>query len=191
MAEVIGIIGSIIAVATVTTQLSRSLHGIAKSIGSAGDDIEKFAMNTADFSALMRLAHTSLDSHCAKLSAQSSSDTFRQITEGGVLEQLLEHCKLINKWIAQLKPRLKSLRSNIALVSRVKWYFQKSDVKDLGNEMDSMKASIQLMLSIVSIEFARIENKPPAVLYGARSWFSRILLICYIEKICYSSLRKS
>jgi hypothetical protein len=171
MAELLGVIGSIIAVATMTTQLSNSLYRIARSIGSVGDEVNRFAMETADFSSLMRLTHMSLSSHCSQIIKQDESSVLRTITELEVFDQLVDHCEGINSDIKKIKPHLWSLKSRLSIISRIKWLMQKSDVQTLGWTMDKMKSSLNLLVALVAFEAAQQERKSPKIMYGTKIVF--------------------
>lgn len=176
MAELLGVIGSILAVATVTTQLSRSLYGISRSIGSVRDEVNRLAMETADFSSLMRLIHMALSNHCSRIIKQDESSVLRAITEREVFSQLVDHCEDINTDIEQIKPHLRSLESRFSILSRIKWLMQKSDVQTLGWTMEKMKSSLNLLVALVAFEAAQQERKSPKIMYGTQKIDLRIWL---------------
>jgi hypothetical protein len=54
--------------------------------------------------------------------------------------------------IGELKPRIKSLTSSISLKTKLKWLFRRTEVEALGPKMESVKTSLNLIMTIVTLE---------------------------------------
>jgi hypothetical protein len=151
--EVIGLAASIIAIgqaAQIALQMSKSMRHISHSLGAAEHDIRGFARDIETFSSVIGAAHFSL--HCHYLPEKTPSPVFRYMEHSNVLDLLVEQSDEVIDHIYELKPRIKSLASSISLKTKLKWLFRRTEVEALGPKMESVKTSLNLIITIVTLE---------------------------------------
>ena len=116
MAEVIALTSSILAIAgaaTTALRVSASLRKVARSLETAGDDIEDFAINIRAFALIIKLGMSSLNRCAAK---RSSSEVMRYLEDFEVLDQLaMSPVNVLNKHI----PILVALMNDICVAPQL------------------------------------------------------------------------
>lgn len=153
MAEILGLIGSgvaILQVAEAATKLSKSLFHLARRIKSASEEIKDFAMQTQLFAGVIGAAHASLQQH--NRSQGSESPVLRYIDNAGVLGKLVAASDRVTEHTKSLMPRLRALRSRLDLLTRIKWVMQREAVEAMGPKMESVKTSLILIITVISLE---------------------------------------
>jgi hypothetical protein len=151
--EVIGLAASIVAIgqaAQIALNMSRSMRRLARRIRAARDDIRRFAKDIEIFSSVIEAAHYSLYIHCDP--KKTLSPVLHYIENSKVLNQLVEQSDGVIDHIGELKPRIQSLESRIPLKTKFKWIFRRAEIEALGPKMESVKASLNLIMTIVSME---------------------------------------
>jgi hypothetical protein len=151
--EVIGLAASIIAIgqaAQIALRMSRSMRHLSRKLGAVQDDIRGFARDIETFSSVISAAHFSL--HCNYLPEKTPSAVFRHMEHSNVLGLLVEQSNGVINHIGELKPRIKSLTSSISLKTKLKWLFRRTEVEALGPKMESVKTSLNLIMTIVTLE---------------------------------------
>jgi hypothetical protein len=151
--EVIGLAASIVAIgqaAQIALNMSRSMRRLARRIRAAQDDIRQFAEDIDIFSSVIGAAHFSLYSHCD--TEKTLTPVLRYIEHSKVLDRLVEQSDGVIDHIRELKPRIRSLESRIPLKTKFKWLFRRTEVEALRPKMESVKASLNLIITIVTLE---------------------------------------
>jgi hypothetical protein len=151
--EVIGLAASIIAIgqaAEIALNMSRSMRHLAHRVRAAQEDIRRFAKDIEIFSSVIGAAHYSLYIHCD--TKKTLSPVLHYIEHSKVLNQLVEQSEGVVDHIRELKPRIQSLKSRIPLNAKFKWIFRRAEIEALGPKMESVKASLNLIMAIVTME---------------------------------------
>jgi hypothetical protein len=151
--EVIGLAASIVAIgqaAQIALNMSRSMRRLARSIRAAQDDIRQFAEDIYIFSSVIGAAQFSLYSHCD--TEKTLTPVLRYIEHSKVLDRLVEQSDGVIDHIREIKPRIRSLESRIPLKAKFKWLFRRTEVEALRPKMESVKASLNLIITIVTLE---------------------------------------
>jgi hypothetical protein len=151
--EAIALAASIVAIgqaAEIAFNMSRSMRRLARRVRAAQDDIRTFARDIEIFSSVIGAAHFSLYSHCEP--EKTLSPVLRYIDHSKVLDRLVEQSDGVIDHIGELKPRIQSLKSRIPLKTKFKWLFRRTEVEALGPKMESVKASLNLIITIVTLE---------------------------------------
>jgi hypothetical protein len=151
--EAIGLAASIVAIgqaAEIALNMSRSMRRLARRIRAAQDDIRRFAKDIEIFSSVIGAAHFSLYSHCD--TEKTLSPVLQYIEHSKVLDQLVEQSDGVIDHIGELKPRIRTLESRIPLKTKFKWVFRRAEVEALGPKMESVKTSLNLIITIVTLE---------------------------------------
>jgi Ras association (RalGDS/AF-6) domain len=147
MAE-IGLIASIIGVATTGAKLSLILYQFADAVGSAARDVRIVASEISLFCSVLR----QLDSTLQKAKAARYS-----LTALAAAEAIMAECQRVFREIQDLVNGLKRESVStpeelvIAWTARVKWVFQRSKVLIYRRTLESMKATLLLMLTTLTI----------------------------------------
>jgi hypothetical protein len=171
MAE-IGIIASIVGVTAIGAKVSLCLYKFADGVGSAGEDVRRVAVEVSLFcSVLKQLGSTLRRAKAARysLSALASAD------------QILEECQRVFAEIGDITDGLQrhgptTGETSINLASRVKWTFKRSRVSVLRSTLESMKATLHLMLT--TLDFAeRVASRRYAVMIRVASYEARELTV--------------
>jgi hypothetical protein len=152
MAEVIALASSILAItgaATTALRVSASLLKIARSLATAGDEIEDFAINIRAFAAIIQLGIGSVNRCTAK---RSSSEVMRYLEDHEVLDQLAVQSNRTSQKIKSAWKRTKTVRSSLTVLTRIKWYLAKPEVQALQPEMETLKTSILVVMQSIRLE---------------------------------------
>jgi hypothetical protein len=152
MAEILGIAAGISAICGVgdsTFKMARSMRHLSRDLGAARKDIRNFSRDIDAFSSIIGAAHYTLETHSKP---DSPSKVLVFIHERQILDQLVDQSYRVIDHISELRPSIKSLKSRISWVTRVKWIMRKTDVEALGPKMESVKTSLNLVITMVSYE---------------------------------------
>jgi hypothetical protein len=152
MAEILGLAASIVAIAGVADhalRLAKSMKRLARDLGAARKDIRLFARDIDAFSSLIGAAHYTLQTHAKP---ESSSKVLVFIHERKLLGQLVEQSDRVIDHIEELRPDIKSLKSSISFITRIRWIMRREDVNALRPKMESVKTSLNLVISMVMYE---------------------------------------
>jgi hypothetical protein len=134
MAEIIGIVGSVIAVANTTGALSRALFDIVETIKNARKEIAEIAHELQVMSLTL---HTLCDI------MRSQRDLFRPA--------LADNTETILGQYLQVERDLTSLIDSPRNIARLTWYLVKPKVKSLLKKVEAIKASLTLQLMVVQL----------------------------------------
>lgn len=162
MAEAIGLAASIIAIggaADTAYRIQRKIRRLARDLGAAQENILKFATEIKDFSLVVSTANLSLHEYSKKSSAENK--VLQHIQRHEVLGRIVTASDCVMDHIYKLMPRLKSLESSIPLVERWKWVLRRTEVEALGPKMESVKSSLQLIVTVVTLESVLNQGESP------------------------------
>ncbi|KAI9662253.1 MAG: hypothetical protein M1821_008419 [Bathelium mastoideum] len=142
MAEV-GLIASIVGVATAATQLSLGLYEVATALKDAGRDIRMVADETSLFSRVLKEVKTVLEGNDA-IAWRARS----------IAEDLIQVCRTVQQDGEHLLDALRPLAQHTGsqlqrLVLRVRWLFQKSKFTYHQEMLKTLKSNLQLLISVM------------------------------------------
>lgn len=146
MAE-IGLISSIITVVATGAKVSIGLYQFADSIGSAGDDVRNVATEISLFCAVLK----QLDSTLKRAKTARYS-----LTALDAAVQIIDECRRVFGRVEKVMDKLKRESASSPLpavnfAARVKWIFKRSEVLLYRRTLESMKATLHLMLTTLAI----------------------------------------
>jgi hypothetical protein len=162
MAELIGLAASIIAIggaADTAWKIGRAMRRLARHLGAAREDIRKFARDIEDFSLLIGGAQLSL--HNLSMKPQAQTKVLEYIHNRKLLKRIVAASNRVMDYIYKIWPRLESLESSLALFEKIKWVRRRSQVEALGPKMESVKSSLQLVVSVVTLETLLNQGQSP------------------------------
>lgn len=151
MAEAFAVLGALTTICTVasgTLKLTEKLYNVARDLGSAGDDVEDFAMTVGNFSSVIMTAQRTLKQYC---SGKQTHEMLLYLAKEKVIDSLAKQSKRISKRIKQFQPQIKNLASRLTVISRVKWMFEKARVQALKLAMESVKSDLNLLVTTVHL----------------------------------------
>lgn len=148
-ASVVGLVG-LLGVATAICKTSRTLLKLSHDIKFAEGDIRRLDVGTTLFANQIEIVYNKL---FPRLSNPNRLSTFDYLDERNVMGDLLTQSKFAQESIERLKPKIKSLKSSIDLMTKLKWaFFKKQEIRDIGPQMESVKSSLILIMLIVIME---------------------------------------
>jgi len=154
MAEaIVGLVASLVALeaaAESAWKISKKMIRLARKLRAAKKEIKEFASEIKTFSLVIGAARFTLHCHCNGNS--SRSDVLTHIGNEQIFELLVEQFDLIMDNIEGLWPRLESLESNLSFITRLKWLTRQKYVEALTPKMNSVKTSLELVVSLVAYD---------------------------------------
>jgi hypothetical protein len=153
MAEIVGLASGIIAIAgaaKTALNMAKSMRRLSRDLGAAKEDIRKFSKDIEAFSSIIGAAHFSLETHSKGPLLQSKVLVF--IHKRKLLDQLVDQSDRVIDHIEEIRPRIKALKSRISFVTRLKWILRRTDIVALGPKMESVKTSLNLVMTLVAFE---------------------------------------
>lgn len=150
MAEILGLIAAIGSVADVAYKVQRDARRLARDLGAAQEDIRQFATEIKDFSLAISTANLSLHEYAKKSLAETK--VLQSIQNNKLLNRIVAASNRVIDHIYKIWPRLESLESSIPLWERFKWVTRRTQVAALGPKMESVKSSLLLIVSVVTLE---------------------------------------
>jgi len=79
------------------------------------------------------------------------------------LSKLVADSNMVLHQIKNIKPRIKRMRNRLSLVNKVRWLFLKIVFDTLGPEMECLKTSMNLLLSLISLDVINSRERSRAV----------------------------
>ena len=153
MAEIVGLASGIIAIAGAADtafKMAKSIRRLSRDLGAARKNIRNFSREIEAFSSIIGAAHYSLETHSRKPQSQSKVLVF--IQERKLLDQLVDQSNHVINHIEEIWPRIKSLKSSVSFITRLKWILRRTDMIALGPKMESVKTSLNLVITLVTFE---------------------------------------
>jgi len=153
MAEILALTASIIAIgqaAEKAFKVADSLYRTARRVQTAKDDISGFALKVTNFATAVDAVHISLKYHTS--GEDMKSPVLEFIAEHDTLKKLAAQSRRVTDAIRKLRGPIKELEGELSVWKRLKWVMQKKEILALDPEMESVKSSLQLVLSVVMLE---------------------------------------
>jgi hypothetical protein len=162
MAEIIGLAASIIAIggaADGAYKIAKNMRRLARDLVGARDDIRRFAIEIEDFSLFIGSAQLSLHNYSQKPQAQTK--VLEYMHRHRLLKRIVAASNRVMDSINKVWPRLESLESIVPLFEKFKWARRRTEVEALGPKMEKVKSSLQLVVSVVTLEAVLNQDKSP------------------------------
>ncbi|OBT78911.1 hypothetical protein VF21_02770 [Pseudogymnoascus sp. 05NY08] len=150
--SVLGPAGSLVSLINATGALSKELYCLARGVRAARKDIRKFARKLSMFSWSSNEACACLLRH---YSDETGLDTLSNAKKRRFLKRAEESAKEILKDVKNISPRILAMEPSgieLTLISKIKWYQRKSEVRDLTFEMGALQTSLALLMTTVTYE---------------------------------------
>lgn len=168
MAEILGIISGIVAIADAGFKLYVALSSTASALGSAGTEMLLFSSEVRIFAEILVVVRASLQDQSLKT---SRSDILDKAI--GVVPGLIMQCEMVYASMERILSRLQPYKdSTFRLKSKIKWMQDKSKMLELRGFLEPLKSSLQLLLSLIKNEIAD-NNHEPAIIRLYTMFFCR------------------
>lgn len=155
MAELIGLIASVITVTEVAMTVSGKMMGLAKELSLAGEEIEDFAIALRGFYIAVDLSLNGLDRY-TKTSALKESPVLKRLLETGGFELLKEQSKRNKRRIRKAWKVAKGVKSTAYFfedaLTAINWVFRKSELLALSPQLADFKLDILLVINSLILE---------------------------------------
>jgi len=145
-------------------KISKTIYHFCKTIHGAKHDIQAFAKDVETYGTVIRFAHLSLDRHLG-----SESPVLDFMDTQHVLVQLKQQADRVKVQIKQLVRRIRPLRNKNEWWTRVKWVWQKPDFEAVGPKMESVKSSLNVVVTFIMMEVMLQQEKAEANVEVQRS----------------------
>lgn len=158
MAEILGIVASVAALiqlANYSEKFAKALLKFSRQNSSLRKEVDRCVFRAQDFSYCIDLTQFALERHFRKY---TESSLLRYLLSQGILQGILNRSRLIRWRLEKAIKRVRSLlRGGNAVFNFFKWWYQKDSILDLFPEMDSVKISLQLLVSATQLEVLDME----------------------------------
>ncbi|KAL2068209.1 hypothetical protein VTL71DRAFT_16307 [Oculimacula yallundae] len=159
MAEILGVVAGIVGIADAGFKLYLALSSTGSALGSAGTEILLFSSEVRIFAEILVVVRTSLKDE--SLEASRSNILDQAI---GVIPGLIVQCEMVYGSMERLLDRLQPYKdSKFRLKSKLKWMQDRSKMLELRGFLESLKSSLQLLLSLIKNEVADNNREPAAI----------------------------
>jgi len=136
--------------AATALQIAQTLCDLVRAIKSAPEEIESLTLDLRVFGCLVEIGQGCLERHCKKT---PQSPVLRYIESRNVLEQLGVQSERTTSRLLRLREKTGDIyESSSQFLTRLKWLFQKGDIKAMKPDMESLKLSLQLVMAAVQLE---------------------------------------
>src|SRR3989440_9025984 len=147
MAEIIGLIASIVSLVATGAKLCQSLYGIGASIGSAETELTSIAEEIDLFCSVLNHLRSILQKQQARARySKECLETINNIVLGceGVFNK-------VNMVIGKLQKQDNN-DAEASVVAGITWHYQKPKVQILKGKLESLKTTLQIMLATAELE---------------------------------------
>lgn len=153
MAEALGLDRSLTAFLRVARSAQRfgsELHRFSQDAGRATQEVQSFANSAKTFSLLVKTADVSLRKHCRE---HSDSEVLKYIAEHEVLEGIAQQADEVRSDLVSAIDQVKfRYQSRFSVVVFIRWTLRKNTIMAVFPALESIKVSLQLILSIATLE---------------------------------------
>ncbi|KAI3548317.1 hypothetical protein CSPX01_03113 [Colletotrichum filicis] len=160
MAEILGIVASVAALIQLAhygEKFAKALFNFSKQNSSPRKEVDRCASQAQDFSDCINMTHFTLERHFANY---TKSPLLQYLSFQGILDRILNRSELIEWRLDKATIRVRSLLGGgNAVFNFLKWWYQKDSILDLFPEMNSVKISLQLLVSATQLEVLDMECK--------------------------------
>jgi hypothetical protein len=153
MADPLSLAASIVAIggaAATALKISIALCDAARTVREAADDIESFSLDVRSFALVAQLGHDSLERHQRR---SPLSHVLQYIESHNVIEQLAKQSERTKDRLEKAWKSANTLESSGKLVTKFRWMMKKGQIQGLKPEMESLKTSLQVVMSSIMMEF--------------------------------------
>ncbi|KAH7393367.1 hypothetical protein BKA64DRAFT_85556 [Cadophora sp. MPI-SDFR-AT-0126] len=159
MAEILGVISGIVAIADAGFKLYLALSNTASALGSAGNEILLFSSEVRIFAEILVVVRANLKDHSLRT---SRSDILDKAI--GVIPGLIMQCEMVYASMENILKRLQPYKDSMfRLKSKVMWMKDKAKMLELRGFLEPLKSSLQLLLSLIKNEIADNNHEPTAI----------------------------
>ncbi|KAK1495034.1 hypothetical protein CABS01_11262 [Colletotrichum abscissum] len=160
MAEILGIVANVAALIQLAhygEKFAKALLNFSKQNSSPRKEVDRCASQAQDFSDCINMTHFTLERHFANF---TKSPLLQYLSSQGILDRILNRSKSIEWQLDKATIRVRSLLGGgNAVFNFLKWWYQKDSILDLFPEMNSVKISLQLLVSATQLEVLDMECK--------------------------------
>ncbi len=144
-------------------QLAQCCLGLAEKLErleSARGEIRRFAVQVHNFSQTTEGARLSLSRHCYD---HSDSAVMTYLQQHRVLDGLSLEAEMVEDHVQLAARRVSSMANGFRLLVRVRWLINRESILEVSTGMESIKASLILVLLTVQLEvtLSSREESPP------------------------------
>ena len=150
MAELVGLIASITGIAGVGAKLSVQLFDLTSQVGSARQDVAAVGQDISVFAAVLGHIATTLETPSVVRFSEDAVRTASWITSRAEAI-FMELEEVINGIVPAAGTTQENKPTSMSVSKRVKWVFKRQRVVQFRASLESMKLTLQLMLTTVEI----------------------------------------
>lgn len=161
MAEVFGIVGSIVGIATAGTKLTTSLYNFYETVSTADKAIKDIATEVSLTSSVLYQLSKSLEQDVqVRLCSDQALDTAKRVVEecSAVFGEIEIELKKAMKTVKRSPNPSTGQKIIIATKERLRWPFLQPKMELLRTNLDRLKATLSLMLLV--LDYARKRPVP-------------------------------
>ncbi|KAH6850575.1 hypothetical protein B0I37DRAFT_117004 [Chaetomium sp. MPI-CAGE-AT-0009] len=152
MAEFLAIAGGMAAVvqlAGTARRFFKTLRRFSMNAGAAGAEVERFANQVRTFSNAIELAEQTLSIYCRE---HPKSPLVAFVDRSKILANIDSEARAVQTHLRAVHARVVNMKSRSILWASIKWSFNKSSILELNPEMESVKASLNLLIALTQLE---------------------------------------
>jgi hypothetical protein len=177
MMDPLSLTASLVAIggaAAAAFQIATSLRDVAQAVKEAAEDIENFSIDVRSFALVAQLGHDSLERHQKR---SPMSLVLQYIKSHNVIEELAKQSQRTKGRLEKAWKPTDKLESRVEMINKLRWVMKKKVIQSLKPEMESLKTSLQVVMSSIMMEFLQQkedseENREE--MYSSISYFSHI-----------------
>ena len=169
MAEAVGLAASIWTIsslAVTSAKVAKDLLKFACDSGEINDEIKSIALTLDVSSTSLHISYKTLQNRNID---DPNSPLYRMLRKHRVLETLAEYFTLIHARVERVPALFESFSHQIKLFSYIKWlYFHKDGLMCLLKEMEYIKLSVSMIVSLATLELNQVDAKTACPTYTTR-----------------------
>ena len=139
MAEVIGIVGSLVGISSAAISLTTTLYDFGTTTSAARDHVDLIGKNVSFYSDVLELLVEQLE-HDRPIHSKKAL---------ALAERIHDHSYDLFDRIEDLIPDRQRMRDQLSFIQRVAWNFKKTRVNLLVGELENLKSTVQLLVQVL------------------------------------------
>ncbi|KAH7364122.1 hypothetical protein BKA65DRAFT_129941 [Rhexocercosporidium sp. MPI-PUGE-AT-0058] len=155
MAELVGVIASVVTIINVVSTLSGLMMDLAKLSPAAGEEIEDFATDLCAFYMAVDLSLNCIHRYM-KAPALEQSPVLRNLLKTGGFELLKQKSRQIKRRVQKAWKVAKSVESKFSFFkdkwTAINWLIRKPELLSLRPELEAFKTTIILIITALALE---------------------------------------
>ncbi|KAK4099509.1 hypothetical protein N658DRAFT_498212 [Parathielavia hyrcaniae] len=158
MAEAIAAVGVLAAVVQLSSsahKLAVALYDFARDAGAAAAEVEVFANQVESFSGTIQAAQGVLYSHFAQ---NRKSPIVQFLQTRNVYSNLDTEATMVRRRLVRIRDQVTDMAGRSILWNSIKWTFKKSSITVLSPQMESVKASLILLMVTAQLEAINLSH---------------------------------